>query len=329
MNSYLGRKRASPENEPVLDNWENDETENQVEHLKRNLKKDDNAAWDSGCPTNEFSTNYEASSADQDKKELFVRNISFKATEDDLKEFFNKYGEVHKVKIVSKDGQPKGFGFVEFFTHESAQKAIDDHGGLNFQGRQLDVKFSEGKSNDKKDFNNDRPKREFNNDRPRREFNNERGNARGRGRGGFDRGRGRGAFDRDSRRNESECSEKPNFFGNRSGEERPRRDGGSATLFAKNLPYSATEDDLRSFFSKFGPINSIRLGKGFCHINFQNESDLEKALAQNGEDFNGRKLILDKAQPRSNDGNAERGNRNFADRGNRGGRGRGRGRNEH
>ena len=48
-------------------------------------------------------------------KKIYVGNISFKATEDNLREFISKAGEVESIKIITDPhtGQPKGFGFIE------------------------------------------------------------------------------------------------------------------------------------------------------------------------------------------------------------------------
>lgn len=75
------------------------------------------------------------------EKKLYVGNISFKATEDDIREIFSKTGEVESVKII-KDihtGNPKGFGFVEMATAEDAHKAVEALNGTMFMERILSV----------------------------------------------------------------------------------------------------------------------------------------------------------------------------------------------
>lgn len=60
-------------------------------------------------------------------KKLFVGNLSWKATEDSLKQHFESCGKVVSAKIITDQysGKSKGFGFVEMETAEGAQKAID------------------------------------------------------------------------------------------------------------------------------------------------------------------------------------------------------------
>lgn len=97
------------------------------------------------------------------------------------------------------------------------------------------------------------------------------------------------------------------------------------TIFVGNLDYEIKEEEIEEFFSECGKIESIRIAKdpsgklkGFCHIDFQNEEDVEKALEKNGEDLKGRKIKVDKTLPR------ERRDKNSGRNFNRGGRGRGR-----
>lgn len=74
-------------------------------------------------------------------KKIYVGNISFKATEDDIRELFSKSGEVESVKIITdmNTGNPKGFGFVEMATGEDAQRAIGALNGTMFMDRILSV----------------------------------------------------------------------------------------------------------------------------------------------------------------------------------------------
>ncbi len=74
-------------------------------------------------------------------KRLYVGNISFQASEDDLKELFSKAGEVVSTKLVkdAATGRPRGFGFVEMNTDAEAQKAIEMLNGSSFMERNIVV----------------------------------------------------------------------------------------------------------------------------------------------------------------------------------------------
>ncbi|XP_011257211.2 RNA-binding protein 28 [Camponotus floridanus] len=56
---------------------------------------------------------------------IVIRNLSFQATEDNLKEFFSQYGEIDEIKILTKpDGKQTGVAFVQFNVVQNAAKAI-------------------------------------------------------------------------------------------------------------------------------------------------------------------------------------------------------------
>jgi RNA recognition motif-containing protein len=73
------------------------------------------------------------------KKKLYVGNLSFETTENDLKELFKEIGQVETVRIITdrNTGRSKGFGFVEM--QEGADKAIAQMNGKEVQGRTLTV----------------------------------------------------------------------------------------------------------------------------------------------------------------------------------------------
>jgi cold-inducible RNA-binding protein len=72
---------------------------------------------------------------------LFVGNLSFQATEEDLRELFAQAGNVETVRIITDQftGRPRGFGFVEMATKEEAVKAVEMLNGRLFRDRNLVV----------------------------------------------------------------------------------------------------------------------------------------------------------------------------------------------
>ena len=74
-------------------------------------------------------------------KNLFVGNIDFNTTEDNLRELFAPYGAVNQVTIVKdrETGQPRGFAFVEMAAVADADKAIAGLHGTQVGGRRLNV----------------------------------------------------------------------------------------------------------------------------------------------------------------------------------------------
>ena len=84
-------------------------------------------------------------------KKLFVGNLSFQTTENDLTDAFSQYGAVEAVTIITDrdTGRSKGFGFVTM-TEEDADKAAAGLNGKEFSGRALTV--NEAKPMVKRDF---------------------------------------------------------------------------------------------------------------------------------------------------------------------------------
>ena len=72
---------------------------------------------------------------------LFVGNLSFNTTENDLRDAFAEHGTVEEVKLMTDrdTGRPRGFGFVTMSTAEEAQAAINALNGKQLDGRALTV----------------------------------------------------------------------------------------------------------------------------------------------------------------------------------------------
>ena len=66
---------------------------------------------------------------------LYVGNLNYDATEDQLKELFSEFGTVQSVVIIPR----KGFGFVELSSPEEAEKAKNELNEKDFQGRPLRI----------------------------------------------------------------------------------------------------------------------------------------------------------------------------------------------
>lgn len=75
----------------------------------------------------------------QQNQKLYVGNLNFEATEDQVKDLFASFGDVQEVKIVMDrfTGRSRGFAFVRFDTADSAAKAKDGLNGQPFQGKTL------------------------------------------------------------------------------------------------------------------------------------------------------------------------------------------------
>lgn len=98
---------------------------------------------------------------------IFIAGLSYKVNDADLSNLFEEYGVITSAKVITDrdSGRSKGYGFVEMEDEVSANKAIAELNGAEYDGRTISV--SEAK-----------PRQE----RPRRDFNSPRG-------GGFQRNR--------------------------------------------------------------------------------------------------------------------------------------------
>ena len=74
-------------------------------------------------------------------KKIYVGNLSFQATDDDLSNIFSEIGKVESARIIrDRDtGRSKGFGFVEMSDEAAAAKAIELFNGKEVNGRALTV----------------------------------------------------------------------------------------------------------------------------------------------------------------------------------------------
>ncbi len=74
-------------------------------------------------------------------KNLFVGNMSFQTTEDELRSIFEPYGEITRIQVMTDrdTGRARGFAFVELADDEEAAKAITELNGKELDGRALNV----------------------------------------------------------------------------------------------------------------------------------------------------------------------------------------------
>jgi len=80
-------------------------------------------------------------------KKLYVGNLSFNATEDELREVFGRHGSVDSVKVITDrdTGRPRGFAFVEMSEASAASDAIRALDGSQLGGRALKVNEAQDK----------------------------------------------------------------------------------------------------------------------------------------------------------------------------------------
>jgi len=110
-------------------------------------------------------------------KNIYVGNLSWECTQDDLLALFAEHGKVARALVITdrETGRSRGFGFVEMASPTEAQKAIADLDGQEHQGRRLNVSEAREKTGGGGGGGG-------------------RGFGGGGGRGGFGGGGGRGGF---------------------------------------------------------------------------------------------------------------------------------------
>lgn len=94
---------------------------------------------------------------------IYVGNLSYKASEDGLRELFEQHGSVDSIRIITdrNSGRSKGFAFVEM-NDEDATLAIAALDGKEFMGRNLSVNEAKGKRIDNRERDNFNSKRNYN-----------------------------------------------------------------------------------------------------------------------------------------------------------------------
>lgn len=122
------------------------------------------------------------SSQQANPKKLFIGNLSYNVTEDELRDVFSQYGEITDLKIITDrmSGRSKGIAFITYATEEQAQAAIEAMHNQEIDGRAVIVNVA----------------------RPQVPRENRGGGFGGGSRGGFGGGRGFGGDRRGGGRNQ-------------------------------------------------------------------------------------------------------------------------------
>lgn len=105
-------------------------------------------------------------------KKLYVGNLPFSSSEDELKDLFTQYGTVSFSRIITdrETGRSRGFGFIEMNTDAEASSAMTALNGEVFGGRNLVVKEAQEKQERTSSApNNFRPQQNYR--RPRSNYN--------------------------------------------------------------------------------------------------------------------------------------------------------------
>ena len=117
-----GRKRSEETGKQMEGNEKRAKVESSTERKRRMKEKKENP--------------------EVQKRTVFLNNVSFNATEEQIREHFGKFGTITEVTIVCNNhGKPRGFAYVEFSKEEEAKASVEEDGRV-FLGRKLEVKLS-------------------------------------------------------------------------------------------------------------------------------------------------------------------------------------------
>jgi len=193
---------------------------------------------------------------------LYVGNLSWEATSDDLRELLVGTGEIVSAEVQHHpDGRSKGWGLVEFADEAGAASAIAKYNDHDLLGRKIFL----------------REDRETGDAGARAES---RGRGRGRTRGrGLPAARGRGA--------DAKTTQEP-----------PAEAVPGTTLYVGNLPWSTKWADLKDLFVEYNvKFADVKLGfdgrsRGYGIVRFDTEEDAAAALVLNGSEVEGRSIVV-------------------------------------
>ncbi|ORY22727.1 RNA-binding domain-containing protein, partial [Neocallimastix californiae] len=233
---------------------------------------------------------------------VFVGNISFQTTNENLKEFFKSAGEVYDANIIKRGNKSLGYGFVSYATEAEANKAVEEFNKKELDGRQINVEIAKAKNQEE-----------------RKRYSGRRGyRGRGyRGRGYRRRGGYRGGYR--GRRDDGDNNGRPRYRGRgyrgrgrgryyrrgRYNRYRPRRsqpptgEVSETTIYVANLPFKLDDEELKNAFANYN-IESAKViryksgrSKGFGFIKAKTQEDQQKILNEVTElEIEGRKLII-------------------------------------
>ncbi|CAN8006410.1 unnamed protein product [Ixodes hexagonus] len=257
------------------------------------------------------------------KPRLIVRNLSFKANEDVMRECFGKYGELVEVSIPKKpDGKMRGFAFVQFSDTKSAIKAINGLNASTIKGRPVAVDFclpkttyqnatqgqasaSQGRDNNHSDDDEDR---DSDGSADEASVASEK-SADEKAASDSDQGE-----DTDSDMDDEQTDEDDNTTGDRDDDDEPRHKPQAGdtknTLFIRNISFETTQESLDSLIKQFGPCKYCLLctdpvtehSKGSAFVRYIKDASVERCLqaAQSsvGLVLDGRRLSVAKALSR-------------------------------
>ncbi|XP_067629700.1 RNA-binding protein 28 [Eurosta solidaginis] len=259
---------------------------------------------------NPFNTQQRKDEKDRRQKKkarIIVRNISYKAKEDSFRKHFGQWGEIEELNILQRpDGKLVGCAFVQYANVNSASKAILRGNKQEFLGRPLYIDWAIGKNdyiNKKKEENAEysgdkksklEPKVEAEESETNGNIKEEDEDESCSGEENRDGDTNTNAMENDNQSSVSdEDKDKPKMKIDHIKKEKHVSNDvqNGCTIFIKNVPFDATETELRKVFRKFGPlyyaiINREQISghsKGSAFVKFKSKESADLCLHSGGE----------------------------------------------
>jgi RNA recognition motif-containing protein len=237
----------------------------------------------------------EAQTPKAEQMKIYVGNLSFQTSSEDLHELFSQAGEVVSAEVVEdkETGRSRGFGFVVMASREEGEAAIQQFNGKEFGGRNLNV--NEARSHE------------------------DRGGGGG-GRGGFGGGGNRGGSNpinqpkptvskvptepkASSKAETPKQTETPKKEVETPENDEDADETETVRIYVSNLSPETTEDALREAFEEFGEVKSVKLerdasgkSKGFGYVEMAADEAEEAISELNGSELNGKKIQVKKVE---------------------------------
>ena len=75
------------------------------------------------------------------QSKIYVGNLSYNTTEDELRDFFSQFGNIEDIKLIIdfSTGRSKGFGFITYGSNQECESAVEKANGVELSGRKLKV----------------------------------------------------------------------------------------------------------------------------------------------------------------------------------------------
>jgi len=228
---------------------------------------------------------------------VFAGNLSFKTTDEELKDFFSAAGAVTKVNIITRGTRSLGYGFVAFATTDECQAAVDKCHKKELGGREINVEIAKPKSEldaAKKEKRSDKPRKR----KPKKKAPKAEDDAKKEG----------DAEKTDKPEGERKKKRKPKkkvprAEGDAKPEPRPRRaptgEPSKTTVFVANLPFALNDEGLAAVFAEY-KIKSAKVvtrrgtgrSKGFGFVELESESEQLRLLESPALTSEGRELNI-------------------------------------